>query len=271
MPISTYHTFEKYREATEAFAGIAEVMLFDFARHGRGHRDTICRNFVARAATISRSLLRLYEAGDYQSCWILHRSLMDRLFHLYHIAEHDTFDDFEAWSFLQQYDSNKTARSDPQWRAAAVDPVFEATPEQDERAAELRNKRPRWERPKARAMARLLGMEFLYRFGYDYASAHVHPMANDGHRDFYRITKLKPAPVVPDERVVLSNSLLVATVLVQTAMNASTLRWWNAVYDFLDELGNWLGTGSDGFKERYVQLGRRLKEGEGLGVRGAVA
>jgi hypothetical protein len=37
----------------------------------------------------------------------------------------------------------------------------------------------------------------LYQFGYDFASRLVHPMATDGHEDFYRITKLDPAPDFP--------------------------------------------------------------------------
>lgn len=78
MPITKYHTVAEYGDVLGALTGIARATLFEFARLGRGHRDTICGNFVARSITMSRSIFTLYEAADYQDCWILHRCLMDR-------------------------------------------------------------------------------------------------------------------------------------------------------------------------------------------------
>ena len=49
---------------------------------------------------------------------------------------------------------------------------------------------------------------FLYRFGYDYASTHVHPMANDGEADFEVLISPPGAAKLPDETVV-RNSILV--------------------------------------------------------------
>ena len=65
---------------------------------------------------------------------------------------------------------------------------------------------------------------------------HVHPMANDGYQDFYAITKLSPAPVFPEQRSILSNTILVLTVLIQEGLNASSLSWRRILYDFIDEV-----------------------------------
>jgi hypothetical protein len=105
----------------------------------------------------------------------------------------------------------------------------------------------------------------LYRFGYDFASRLVHPMATDGHEDFYRITKLDPAPDFPDQRSVLSNTLLVATMVVQEALNASSFRWRRVLFDFLDETRRGVGTGSKGYREPFVKIGRFAEAGYRLG------
>lgn len=260
MPVQDYHTPEQYEEAFEALNGIAGAMLFEFRQHGEGHRDTIIRNFIARSLMMGRAVFQLYRLEDYHDCWILHRCLLDRLFHLEHLANSNEFAVFEAWSFWQQYKSLEAVRADPEFRQAATGKFFETTPEQDARASELRKQPPVWHRPKAVDVARGLKMQFLYKYGYHFGSSHVHPMANDGDRDFYTITGL-PAPEYPDQRVVLSNTLLVATIIVQTGMNATTLRWRRVVYDFLEELRASLGAEQEVYKVTFLKLGRALQGG----------
>ena len=139
--------------------------------------------------------------------------------------------------------------------------MFGLTLEQNERAKALSKNPPVWQRPKAEEVAKQLNMRFLYRFGYDFGSTHVHPMANDGQQDFFTITKLEPAPEFPDQRSVLSNTLLVGTMTVQQGLNASTLSWRALVYDFLEALRRFLDAGSDDYKLSVVKLGRLFEQG----------
>ena len=129
----------------------------------------------------------------------LHRCLLDRLFHLSYLREKNEFELFEAWSFLEQYESLNRVRSDPEFGRNLDGVGFSVTTEQKERARTLSRDRPIWRRPKAEDVAKRLDMRFLYSYGYDYASRHIHPMANDGMQDFFTITKLKPAPDFPDQ------------------------------------------------------------------------
>ena len=64
MPITKYHTVAEYGEALGALTGIAGATLFEFARLGQGHRDTICGNFVARSITMSNRLLKNLAVRD---------------------------------------------------------------------------------------------------------------------------------------------------------------------------------------------------------------
>jgi hypothetical protein len=52
------------------------------------------RNFIA--ATAARGIVQLWEIKDFQDCWILDRSLRDRLLHPRALNERDEFDVFEA-------------------------------------------------------------------------------------------------------------------------------------------------------------------------------
>lgn len=256
-----YLPVEQYEEALGTFHDIAVILLREFAREKRGNRDTIIRNFIARTDTMALAVFRLWELQDYQDCWILHRCLLDRLFHLWHLQQNDQFEVFEAWSFLEQYNAVNRARSDLEFSGARESKLFTLTPEQKERARALAKAVPAWQRPKPEEVAKSLDMRFLYRFGYDYASTHVHPMANDGRQDFYTITKREPTPDFPDQRTVLSNTLLVATMVVQHGLNASTLAWRAPVFDFLDDFERFLGTGADNFKDSFLTLRAMIEEG----------
>jgi hypothetical protein len=59
----------------------------------------------------------------------------------------------------------------------------------------------------------------------------------------------------------LSNTLLVATMIVQTGMNATTLRWRRIVYDFLEELRAFLGADQEVYKVTFLKLGTALQSG----------
>lgn len=256
-----YLPVESYVEALEAFHGILGIILFQFAGEGRGRRDVIIRNFIARTDMMVRAVFRLWNLQDYQDCWILFRCLLDRLFHLSHLQEHNEFEVFEAWSFFERYKALNRVRSDQEFSGAVDSKMFGLTPEQKERAKLLSRNRPVWQRPKADEVAKQLNMRFLYLFGYDFGSTHVHPMADDGQQDFFTITKVEPAPEFPDQRSVLSNTLLVGMMIVQEGLNAGTLSWRAVVYDFIDDLRRFLDTGSDDYKLSFVKLGKLINQG----------
>ncbi|OPX92554.1 MAG: hypothetical protein A4E53_00419 [Pelotomaculum sp. PtaB.Bin104] len=260
--IDDYLPVETYRDCLSAFHAISGLILFEFARENANTRDIIIRNFIARSDMMTRSVFTLWDLHAYQDCWIIHRCLIDRLFHLWQLQQSDEFEVFEAWSFFEQFKAVNRVRSDPEFSGALNSKFFEITPEQKVRASAIQKNPPIWRRPKAEDAAKGLDMGFLYRFGYDFASSHIHPMANDGQQDFYTITKLEPVPDFPEHRVVLSNSLLIATMLVQQGLNSSTLSWRSLVYDFFDDLRRMLGTGSEEYKISFLKLGKMIEHVE---------
>ena len=236
-------SFEQYSQAAESLHVLSGILLAEFVRHGDADtsRDLIARNFIARADTMVRGIFRLWEISDRADCWVLHRGLLDRLFHLHDLNQKDQFDVFDDWSFKMLYEAAGVLRSDPEMKGQIDGLVEDLTPERKSRYHQLVNNPPNWRRPRAEDVAKNMELEFLYRYGYDYASRYVHPMANDGLDDFLVITGLEPRAESPAaDIVVLSNSVLVASMILQEALNVSCLTWMAVVYSAFEGVRNFL-------------------------------
>ncbi len=122
---------EQCNEAADALHVLSGMLLFEFARHSEtaATRELIVRNFIARADTMVRGLLRLWEIKDYGDCWIIHRALLDRLFHLRALNDNDQFDLFDDWSFKMQHEAanrlmmgRKIFSTSPAWNRGRASP-----------------------------------------------------------------------------------------------------------------------------------------------------
>ena len=192
---------------------------------------------------------------------MLSRCLLDRLFHLRHLHSTDSFDTFEAWSFLEQHKAINRVKSDPALKGVGDHPLYRLSDEHKKRAGDLMKDPPKWRRPNAEAIAKEMDMRFLYAYGYDFASTHVHPMANDGEQDFYEVTGLEPRPSFPDQRAVLANTFLVATMIVQEGLNSSSMRWRALVYGVFEDLRRFLDSGSTEYRRRLLALAGAVQQG----------
>jgi Family of unknown function (DUF5677) len=259
---SEFRTDEEYRVATETFARLTGHFLFQFARHPLDTKNRILQNFVARTVMMVRGIRSLWDIGDAQDCWILHRCLMDRYFHVVSLGKDRSYEMFDDWSFRRQYEAQDRVRSDPDCKSVLNSPLFTPTPEQAARYSTLAKSAPKWKRPKAEHVAKEAHIPSLYDYGYDFASMHVHPMANDGLEDFYAITKLEPKPEFPSQISVLHNSLMVGCLLVNEALNQSDFRWMAVVFNFYDHLMKFLETGATDYMNTFtmvVSLGANAK------------
>lgn len=251
-----YFSFDSYKEAIDILDKYTTLVLFSFAEHSSEVRDVIVRNFIARAIVSLKGILKLWEVSDYQDCWVLHRCILDRLFHLRTLAKDNTFELFEKWSFKQQYDFKSKYRSDPDFKGKLNPDFFKDTKEQKEKYLAITKERPRWRRPKGETVAKEMGMAFLYKYGYDYASTLVHPMANDGQEDFLRQTNLLRRGLFIDQRVVIHNSCLVVVLIIREGLNSSSLIWRSLIYDFLDNFFSFLKSGSNEYLLSFLKIGK---------------
>ncbi len=130
-PPDQHLSFEQYGQAADALHVLSGMLLFEFARHGETEAtcDQIARNFIARADTMVRGIFRLWEINDHADCWILHRALLDRLFHLDELSQKNQFDEFNDWSFKMLYEAAGRLRSDSALKGQINGLVEELTPE----------------------------------------------------------------------------------------------------------------------------------------------
>jgi len=247
-------------EAVGTLRVFVGMVLFSFTKHSQALKDRTCCNFIARGMGCTENILSAWRAGTGQDAWILHRALLDRLIHLRHLADTDGFEAFEAHSFMSMYEMRHQLLSDPDMRHKAPESLKELQ-KADRPRYDALSQQPRWKRPRPAAVAKSMDLGFLYRFGYDYASTHVHPMARDGEGDFARLTSPTQTVAVGDATVV-KNSLLIQSMWIQEHLNLSSRSWRAIVYDFLDQVKHFAGDGSLEMHRTLFKIGKVWPEFE---------
>jgi hypothetical protein len=219
------------------------LVLLSMRQHWAHARERVIASFIARGMVSLESIIELWRLGNFEDCWVVHRVIVERLFHLHSLAEREEFEVFEEWSFIQQFEAKNRSHSDrfAQVKLKPEDRVF--SEEQKERYRKLKRKGLRWSRPKAEEVAKRMGLSFLYRYSYDYASGFVHPLAGDGEYAMRRVTSTDKTPAEGQD-VVLPNSVLAQTLLIQEGLSTSALKWRKLMFDFLEQCRSWLETGS---------------------------
>jgi hypothetical protein len=260
--VRTYLSPDEYRQAAETVSAVIGMVALSFAKHECGIKDIIIRNFAARSAIALKGVFALWDLEDYQDAWAIHRGILDRLFHLHHIATNDQFAAFEAWSFFEQYKGQNRVKSDNDFKDQATGSVYELSEAQRQRIRDLANSKPTWKRPRAEHVAKQMGVSFLYKYGYDYASMHVHPMASDGEQDFYTITGFAPDRALPSQITVLSNSVLAVVLVLQDALNFSSFRWRRLLWTYCEQMLSLLRSGDTAYRQTFLSLAEQFKSGE---------
>ena len=244
--MSEYRTIEEYTDVKDALVTMCGLFLFEFAKESNlGTEDMILRNSLAKSIMSLKGVFALWEIENYQDCWAIYRAQMDRLFHLEHIAKYNEFKLFDDWSIYKQAQANNLAKSDKRFPIEQTSQVYSFDHSYDERIKTVLKSPPKWNRPKAERVAKDMGMDFLYKFGYDLASMHVHPMSNDGQQDYFTVTGLEPSVAFPTQIAVIHNSILTTTMIAQNVFNFSSFRWRTVLWDFIDQIRDAINTGSE--------------------------
>jgi hypothetical protein len=249
-----YQSEAEYEDAAESLSRACGLVLYAFAQNDCEQKDVIIRQFVAKSAMSLRGVFALWQLENYQDSWALHRILLDRLFHLHEISEKNEFSQFDDWSFFKRFCGQNKVKSDPSFKSQATGWEYELSKEQKARVKKLEKNPPKWKRPDPETVAKAMQLDFLYKYGYDYASMHVHPMSDDGQQDFFTITKLEPAPKFSSQLSVLHNSVLVTMLVLQVAINISSFKWRKVLFRYIEDITSFLNNGDSSFKGSYTDL-----------------
>ncbi|MGY0216261.1 DUF5677 domain-containing protein [Endozoicomonadaceae bacterium StTr2] len=258
--MNDYRSYEEYKSAADILNVVVGMVLLSFAKYNCSKKDVIIRNFVAKGSMSLKGIFSLWDIENYQDGWILYRTLLDRYLHLTSIEKNDQFELFYDWSLFEQVKIQNRIKSDADFKHEAEKVIFNSESDYKEKIKYLSKNKPNWRRPKAEVVAKNLEMDFLYKFGYDMASMHVHPMANDGMQDFFTITGLTSDFEFPTQITVLNNSILITTMLLQDAMNFSSFSWRKILWDFIDQIRSAIVTGSTDYQKSFLKLSNLFPE-----------
>ncbi|OEF94667.1 DUF5677 domain-containing protein [Vibrio splendidus] len=266
--MNLYRTIEEYTEIKEALVTMCGLFLFEFDKESDLEvKDIMLRNFLAKSLMSLKGVFVLWGIKNYQDCWAIYRAQMDRLFHLEHIANRDEFQLFDDWSIYKQAQANNLAKSDKRFSCEQTSEVYSFDNCYADRVKSLLKSQPKWVRPKAEKVAKEMGMDFLYKFGYDLASMHVHPMSNDGQQDYFTVTGIEPSVEFPTQIAVVHNSILTTTMIAQNVFNYSSLRWRKLLWDFIDQIRDAINTGNKDYMITYLKIAELARQSQRLAAK----
>lgn len=241
---------------------IANFLLEEFFRRSESSvAARIIAGVIARSIRTTSSIVVLCNNNDVQGAWILHRTLVERLFHLAHLGSTDSYLEFEKWSFFEQAKRAQKSLGDPLFCDRTKGSAYQLSPREKERFSTMQRDPPKWRRGKAEDMAKHLGLKFLYDYAYDYASMHIHPMANDGDLDL--LMPAQQARYCQEIELATGNSLLALTLVLQEAMNSPPVKWAKVAYDMVDAARAYIRDPSSDYLTPF-KLSARLRDSNGL-------
>lgn len=262
-----YRTVDEYKKMFESIYSVSGMVLFEFANYElEEHKNIILKNFLAKAVKIGESIFILSEKDNYHECQMLYRALIDRYFHILHLDDTNSYNDFYKWSFIKQWEHLNKANSYKDLN----NPLHnkKELKKHKEEYEKYKKENIIWHRPDNEKIAKKFKVKMLYDFGYDYASSHIHPMANDGERDYFSITKLEPRPPFCDCSVILNNTLFTLLLMFEQCLNSSSFIWRKILYDYLEYGIENLKSDCADFGISYVKIANMFGEETPLSKKG---
>lgn len=199
---------EEYRTTFALYMRGVKIILLQFILYQErtSLKDIFIKNTIARALASVDAIITLYSMHNETDGWIILRCLLDRLFHLRHLENTNSYEEFNKWSFIKKYEYMNDINSDTLMKSKLEKSFFQAFHKSKNQYNLYKRKNINWNRGKAEKLSKDMNMPFLYKFGYDYASAFIHPMADDGEKDFNNIFKLEKDHPEADGRLLLNNA-----------------------------------------------------------------
>lgn len=195
------------------------------------------RNSIAKSQSLVNSIELTYNNKLYNESWILYRCLLDRFIYLTYLSKDNLHEQFKDWSFIKGYEYIQNAKSEESTKNVKTDPRFKFSRAQSKSYFDAKKQNNNFAKPKPEIELKSNGLNFLYKLGYDYASMRVHPMFEDGDEEYYRITKPEPNPYCDlNHEELLANTYVIASMILQEALNQIEFRTISVVYEYLEKL-----------------------------------
>ena len=187
--------------------------------------------------------------------WILYRSLIDRLVYLYYLLDNDKFLELDEWTFIESFEHRNSAKADERFKHLVNKPLFKKIEGDGRTDNDLKKKKTNWIKPDPFQILEAKGLDFIYKFGYDYASKHTHPMSWDGELEFYFTTGLEPNPHREiDQTHLINNSMLVSSIILNLVISNLSISIPDKALIFLAEFKKLTLKQQHTFDETFAEL-----------------
>jgi len=247
------HTYEDYLELTTTIQRLIKIILLELRTEVKEYKDIMFLYSLARASVQIESILNLWELQHYSDCLILYRTQVERLLTLHYLIDTDTIQDFDKWSFIQNYENRNDAKSDREHSKFLVNEFWTESRRRIEKYQRLKKENIIWTRPNSNELEKVAkkhDLHFSYKYGYKYASGFVHPLSSDGEEEFGLVTGIKPRNRIKfDTTPIINNSVVVLIFIVKLALNETNFSWNEYVFKVLNSAGDFISENSLDYKE----------------------
>ena len=247
------HTYEDYLELTTTIQKLIKIMLLELRTEVKEFKDIMFLYSLARAGVQIESILDLWELQHYSDCLILYRTQVERLLTLHYLIDSDTIQEFDEWSFIQNYENRNKAKSDREHSKFLVNKFWTESRRRIEKYQRLKKENVTWTRPsssKLEEIAKKHDLLFLYKYGYKYASGFVHPLSSDGEEEFGLVTGIQPKNGKQFDTIpIINNSIVVLIFIVKLALDETNFSWNEYVFKVLNSAEDFIVEHSPDYKE----------------------
>lgn len=253
--------YEHYQNIIQKSEIITNWLLLALADKVENKKDIYLRNSIARCHTLLNSISALYYIKSYNDGWILYRSMLDRLIYLIHLEKTNSYEVFDAWTYVKAYKYNNTARADEKFKRVLRDPYFNISKEDTAKYYSLKKEAEKFKKPDPRRTLKAKGFDFLYKYGYDYSSRQTHPMFDDGVLEFHDITGLEPNPYENfNQENLIKDSIIVHKICQQEILNNLSFSFNKIIYEYLDSIMSALELKTEEFETAVYKLVKSIED-----------
>ncbi|MCJ7933435.1 MAG: DUF5677 domain-containing protein [Chryseobacterium sp.] len=209
-------------EIVESFKNVSHIILLKFELHPFNTKETILRNFIAKASSLLNSISILIKEDQIGEATALYRLLIERYFYIEYLEKSGLYQEFKDWSFIKTFEIRNKMRSQTTFNSKDVKEELTDDDFQINLYQELKSKKINWIEPKIEDFSKQIDLKLLYSLGYDLGSSYVHPRADEGLWDALRIVKNEKKSELVAVNL-LNNSVLLSNAVLALATYNSTV------------------------------------------------
>ncbi|MBA7537491.1 hypothetical protein ES705_29760 [subsurface metagenome] len=163
---------EEYRTIFALYMRGVKIILLQFKLYQErtSLKDIFIKNTIARALVSIDAIITLYSMHNETDGWIILRCLLERLFHLRHLENTNSYEEFNKWSFIKKYEYMNDINSDTSMKSKLEKSFFQEFHKSKKQYKLYKRENINWKRGEAKKLSKDMDMPFLYKYGYDHAS-----------------------------------------------------------------------------------------------------